>query len=277
MTETYRGMDRAALDDAYSNSKTVPDVEQIRERWIAGSAATRGRLPGGRDLAYGPTPRETLDLFTHPGSGAPVLVFIHGGYWQSQVKETFSVIADGPVRAGFQVVLLEYTLAPEARMARIVDEVRRGVAWVAAHAAEFGGDPARIVVSGHSAGGHLTALCLDLPGVIGGLAISGLFDLEPIRLSGLNDKLQLDAAAAAAFSPMRHPGPAGVPLAIGVGSAERPELVRQSADFAALRQAAGLPTPVVGLPGHNHFSILDEFADTGILTQAALRLAARIR
>lgn len=273
MDGLYRGMDRAALDDAYSNGKYVPGLDRIVQRWVADSAALRARLPGGRDIAYGKSGRETLDLFTGPATAAPVLVFIHGGYWQSQVKENFSFVAGGPVQAGFQVVVLEYTLAPEARMARIVDEVRRGVAWVSGHAAEFGGDPGRIVVSGHSAGGHLTALCLDLPGVVGGLAISGLFDLQPIAMSGLNDALGMDREAVEQFSPQRHPGPAGVPLAVGVGSAERPELCRQSADFAALRQAAGLPTPVVGLPGHNHFSILDEFADTGILTAAAARLA----
>lgn len=267
-------MDRAALDDAYRNSKFVPDVDRIAARWTADSAAVRARLPGGRDVAYGPTARETLDLFLGPAAAAPVLVFVHGGYWQSQVKETFSFVADGPVQAGFQVAVLEYTLAPEAGMDRIVDEVRRGVAWVAAHARSFGGDPDRILVSGHSAGGHLTALCLDLPGVAGGLAISGLFDLEPIALCGLNDALRLDPGAVERFSPMRHPGPADIPLAIGVGSAERLELQRQSADFAALRQAAGLPTRVVGLPGHDHFSILDEFADTGILTRAAARLAS---
>src|SRR5262245_12955792 len=185
----YRGMDRAQLDAAYNNGAAVKNVDAIRADWDARSAAVRKNARGHLDLRYGDAARQRLDLFLADRPHAPTLLFIHGGYWQANDKERFSFVAAGPLARGINVAVVEYTLAPEARMDAIVGEIRRSVAWLSEHLRDHGADPARILVSGHSAGGHLTAAMMNLPAVKGGLAISGLYDLEPIRLNYLNDKL----------------------------------------------------------------------------------------
>jgi len=172
--------------------------------------------------------------------------------------------------------VIEYTLAPAARMDAIVAEIRAAVAWVIDHAKELGGDPARVFVSGHSAGGHLTAMAMADARVAGGLAISGIFDLEPIRLNYLNEKLGLDAAEAQRNSPMLHLPSRAAPLAVTVGLGELPELIRQSEEFAAAWQKHGLPGRYVPIAGHDHFSILDELARPDGKLVAELKTLARV-
>jgi acetyl esterase/lipase len=196
-----------------------------------------------------------------------VLVFIHGGYWQMRAKETFSFLAAGPLAQGIHAAFIGYTLAPDKRLDGIVCEVRTAIAWLAARAEDFGGDPTRIFVSGWSAGGHLAAMSLDEPAVKGGLAISGIYDLDPIRLCYLNEKLQLDADEARRLSPLLHLPPVSKPLIVAYGGDELAELQRQSETYAAARARAGLPGRLVRLAGHNHFTILDELANSaGSLT-----------
>src|SRR5215468_7037386 len=253
----YRGMDRAQLDTAYDNSAAVPSYEAIRVDWDARSARVRQSRRGHLDLAYGAAPRQRLDLFLAERPRAPTLMFIHGGYWQTNDKERFAFIAEGPLARGINVAVVEYTLAPEARMDRIVEEIRRSVAWLADHLGEHGADPARIYVSGHSAGGHLTAMAMSLGAVKGGVAISGLYDLEPIRLNYLNDKLGLDAAEAQRNSPMFHLPRTSAPLVVTYGTAELPELCRQSIDYAAAWTKRGLPGRLLPVEGADHFTILE--------------------
>ena len=192
----YRGMDRAQLDAAYNNSAAVPERAAIVAGWAARSAGVRREYAGRLDLAYGETPCERLDLFLAADPDAPTLAFIHGGYWQINdlVKESFAFFAEGVLPLGINLAVIEYTLAPVARLERIVAEVRRSVRWLAEHLAEYGADPRRLYVAGHSAGGHLTAMTMPLSEVRGGIAISGIYDLEPIRLNYLNEKLGLDMA-----------------------------------------------------------------------------------
>ena len=270
----YRDMDRAALDAAYNNSAAVADSAAQ----MAGFQARSDRLraaPGSRlDLRYGPAERNRIDYFG-AGRDRPVLVFVHGGYWQMRAKENFSFLAAGPLAHGIHVAYVGYTLAPEIRLEGIVAEVRSAVAWLAAHAAEFGGDPARIYVSGWSAGGHLTAMSMHEPAVKGGLAISGIYDLEPIRLCYLNQKLQLDADEAGRMSPLLHLAPGSAPLILAYGGDELAELKRQSETFAAARARAGLPGRLERLAGHNHFTILEELANPeGALTTLVRELVA---
>jgi arylformamidase len=266
-------MDRVQLDAAYNNSDAVPTVDAMRANWDARSASLRRNRRGFLDLMYGHKPRRRLDLFVADNSNAPTLMFIHGGYWQNNDKERFDFIAEGPLAHGINVAVVEYTLAPDARLDEIVEEIRRSVAWLAEHLSGYGADPSRLYVSGHSAGGHLTAMMMDLDSVKGGLAISGLYDLEPIRLNYLNDKLRLDADESRRNSPILQLPAKPPPLIIAFGVTELPELRRQSADYAQAWLGSGLPGRLLPVDGANHFSILESLADPkGLLTRALVAM-----
>jgi acetyl esterase/lipase len=267
-------MSRAALDAAYNNSAAVADSAAILADWNERSDRLARERPDRLDLRYGPTERNRIDYFAG-AAGRPVLVFIHGGYWQMRAKETFRFLAAGPLAHGIHVALVGYTLAPHISVAGICAEVRAAIAWLAQRAAGFGADTQRIYLSGWSAGGHLAAACLEEPVVRAGLAISGIYDLEPIRLSYLNEKLGLDAASAQRLSPLFNLPPHSKPLIVACGGGELPELQRQSGDFAEARRRAGLPGRLAELAGHNHFTLLEELARSdGALTQLLLELVA---
>jgi arylformamidase len=270
----YRGMDRAALDAAYNNGAAVPDSAAIIERWERESAQRRARTrPDHLDLCYGSAERERIDFFAARASGAPTLLFIHGGYWQTRSKEIFAFLAEGPQSLGASFATLGYSLAPEARLSEIVAQCRRGVRWLQTRLGALGGDPERLYVSGWSAGGHLAAMMMEETAVKGGLVISGIFDLEPIRLSYLNEKLRLDAAEARANSPLLRLPARAAPLMVAVGGDELPELRRQSETYCAHWRRAGLPGDFVPLPGRHHYTALEELArPEGLLTRALARL-----
>ncbi len=263
---------RAELDAQYNLRAAVPEHGDYFDRWARRSAAARERLPCRLDVAYGDTPAETLDIFTTSRPGAPVHLFIHGGYWQAMDKSDFSFVAEGLAPAGCVVAVLNYALAPRVGMDEIVRQSRAAVAWLWRNVGRHGGDPARIHVSGHSAGGHLAAMAMitDWPGfaadlppdpIKGGCAISGLFDLEPIRRCYLNEVLGMDAATAARNSPIRHVPASAPPLILALGEAETDEYHRQQADFAEVWRAAGHSLRLVLAPGLNHFAVVEELAD----------------
>jgi arylformamidase len=273
----YRGMDRAALDAAYNNTAAVglPKRDRYVAGWTARSDAIRQR--GGQlDLPYGDGPRQRLDFFPCGRPGSPTLAYIHGGYWQMNDKEAYAFFGEALLPAGWNLAVLEYTLAPAARLDQIVGEVRAAVAWVIDHAAELGGNPARVFVAGHSAGGHLTAAAMNDRRVAGGIAISGIYDLEPIRLNYLNDKLGMDVAEAERNSPIKHLPSQASPLVVSVGLGELPELIRQSEEYAAAWRGHGLPGEYIPVPDHDHFSILEELArPSGRLFAALEKLATK--
>lgn len=248
-------MDRAALDAAYNNQAAVPAFGAIMKDWLRRSTAVHDALRTRFDLRYGERPRRTLDFIAAREPNAPLLVFIHGGYWQGGDKRSVGFVAKGPHAQGFAVALVEYTVAPEGRLADMVGEVRSALEWLRANAANLGFDADRIVLAGHSAGGQLLCMAQDAPGVIGGIAISGLFELEPIRLCYLNEKLALTPDDVARFSPMNDVRARPHSLTVAVGARELPELIRQSRDYAA---AIGAPCMLLG--GHDHFTVLDELA-----------------
>jgi arylformamidase len=273
MTAIYRGMDRPALDRAYDNTAAVRDSQDHRARWWEASAAIRAQPQSRLDLRYGARPRAALDYLPSGVGNAPLFVFIHGGYWQRNEKEWFSFVASGPRAHGINVAIPGYTLAPEARLTDIVAEVRQSLTFLADRAGDLGFDRSNIYVGGWSAGGHLTAVVADHPAVRGGIPISGIFDLEPIALGVLNDKLQLSAQEIAKLSPLQNLSDRTPPLRLFVGGDELPELKRQSEDYAKAARERGMPVSLTALTGHHHFSILDELArPDGALTDGLLDL-----
>src|SRR6266545_4249636 len=269
----YRGMDRAALDAAYNNTEAVRDSAQIRDRWQRRSAAIRAGKEARLDLRYGPRPRAKLDYFPCGGPKPPLLVFIHGGYWQRNDKEMFAFVCDGPRPYGIDVAVVGYTLAPDARLTDIVAEIHQALTFLCERADELGFDPDRLYAGGWSAGGHLTAIVARHPAYRGGLLISGIFDLEPIALNYLNEKLQLDPIEIAILSPLHVLAERLPSLRMFVGGEELLELKRQSAVYADAARARGLQVELAVLPGHHHFSILDELSrPEGAITRALVEL-----
>ena len=272
----YRNMDRAALDAAYNNTAAVGQArrDQYVADWSARSDVIRKARAGRIDVRYGDGARQRLDVFPCGTPAAPTLVYIHGGYWQMNDKEPYAFFGEGLLPAGFNLAVVEYTLAPAARLDAIVAEVRAAVDWVITHAKEVGGDAGRVFVAGHSAGGHLTAMAMDDARVAGGVAISGIYDLEPIRLNYLNEKLGLDPAETDRNSPIRHLPSQAAPLVVTVGLGELPELIRQSEEYAAAWQRKGLRGRYLPLAKHDHFSILEELAQPGGAILKALEALA---
>lgn len=271
------------LDAQYNNRVRVPAAPQILERWANASALARAQSEGVLDIPYGTGPGETLDVFRTAAPDAPVFVFIHGGYWRALDKRDHSFVAPALVEAGAMVVVPNYALCPAVSIEHITLQMVQAVAWVWRHAREHGGDPRRIVVAGHSAGGHLAAMLLnchwpqvapDLPGDLlrSALSISGLFELEPIRhTSFLAPDLHLTAESARHLSPALLPAPSGH-LAAVVGGDESDEFLRQN---RLIREAWGeRAVPVCeAVPGTNHFTVLHDLADANTRLHAiALQL-----
>jgi arylformamidase len=261
---TSGGADRAALDAAYNLRARVPGFQDYFDRYDRMSEAVRARTRGCLDLAYGRGPRQRIDLFLPEAKAPPLLVFIHGGYWQSQDRRRYAFVAAPLIAAGAATALLGYDLAPEVDMDAIVAQVRAGITWLYRHGPEFGYDPERLVVSGHSAGGHLAAMALatdwsaeaGLPrDLIKGLCpISGIFDLEPVRRCYLNDVLGLTPEQVLHHSPIRLPPQTSCPVTVTVGADETAAFLEQ-----------------VVQPGLDHFSIVEAMAAPHGATVGALR------
>jgi arylformamidase len=274
-TPDWRAMSQVARDLGLNNGVHVPASADIVAEWDRLSAEMRSRYSDHLDLRYGPRERNRIDFFK-VAEKAPTLLFIHGGYWQTRAKETFALFAGGPMAHGFNVALTGYTLAPDATLDEIVAEIHAGIDFLTEQLPALGGDASGIVVSGWSAGGHLTAKALSHPRVRAGMAISGIYDLEPIRHSYLNVKLRLDEATSRRNSPMMHADGPMKPLSLVVGSAELPLLRKQTADFAGRRARYGLPVTYEEIPGTNHFTIMNEMVSpTGRITTLIKQLFER--
>ena len=244
-----------------------------REALTAASNALRARRPEHLDLPYAPAERTKWDLYPGADPAAPCMVHVHGGYWQRGSKEIFACLAEGALARGWSAALPGYTLAPEASLTRIAAELRTALDWLAAEAPGHG-IAGPVILTGWSAGGHLTALLLDHPVVAAGLAISGVFELAPLRDSPhVNEQVRLSETEIATLSPMRLPGVAK-PLAIAYGTAELPAMVASSRDYHARRAGEHLPGELLPIVRANHFTGLDGLRQpNSVLTQAVLRLA----
>jgi arylformamidase len=266
MTTLWRQWDREGLDAQFTLDG-VPDLEGLFARRLEASARARLAYQGLRGVAYGEGPGENLDLYRPEGAqDAPVQLFIHGGFWRSLDAATFAFMADGFVPAGAVTVVIDYPLIPAVRLADIVASCRRAVAWVWHNVHRHGGDPARFFISGNSAGGHLVALLMDrawppslgLPEdvVAGGCALSGLYELEPVRRSAQNDTLLLTEEEVRTLSPMRRLPERAGPLILAVGGEETEEFRRQTEEYAQAWRRAGHAATTLVEPGRNHIDIV---------------------
>ena len=267
-----RPKDPAWLDSMYNNRSLVPDYATYFERWIQTSKAVRRNQPCTLDVSYGNSDGEKLDIFPAHAGNAPVVVFIHGGYWRSLDKSDHSFVAPAFTKQGACMVVVNYDLCPAVTIPDITMQMVRALAWVYRNIAQFGGSPQRITVMGHSAGGHLAAMMLacDWPrfapglpkGLVGkALSISGIFDLRPLtRTPFLKDSLNLTTADALRASPALLPPPAAGVLNAVAGGNESAEFLRQN---PLIKSAWGekIVTVCNALSGLNHFSVLDAFAN----------------
>lgn len=255
----YRGMDRAALDAAYNNVKAVADFGAVLADFQSRSASVYARHDWRRNLEYGNGERERFDLARGQGPQAPTVIYIHGGYWQSLTKEDFAFVAEGPLGLGYNVILAEYTLAPQASMTQMVAEIGALLDLVSTNRTALGVAGGPVVLVGHSAGGHLSLVHRAHRLISHAMAISPLVDLEPISLSWLNDKLNLAPDEIELFSPIRRIA-GGPTTTIAVGLSELPELVRHAHDYALAAEKAGQNAAYLAIEGRDHFSILEDLA-----------------
>ncbi len=259
------------IERGYNNRAACPDHPQWFERWALESEALRKRSQARLDLRYGVAPRQTLDIFAAPRPRGSLL-FIHGGYWRALDKSQHSFVAAPLIDRGITVAVMNYDLCPAVGIPDIVEECRQAVAWVMRHGAEYGMPPEHLVLAGHSAGGHLVAMLmatdwtsygLSQQVLAGGVAISGVFDLEPLVQASLNTDLRLDTATARAMSPIHMAPACAVPLLLVVGARETSEFLRQTQLLwdawpgCRPRDASG---PLL-VPERHHFSVLSELGD----------------
>jgi arylformamidase len=272
VTLVYRYYDQAELERQLNARATVPDIMPTLARYASESARMRAHLPCRLSVPYGASEPERLDISpAATGGPSPIFVFLHGGYWRLLDSADSCFMAECLTRAGACVVAVNYALAPHVTLSEIVRQCRAAVAWVYEHAPEFGGDPAQIHVSGSSAGGHLAAMMLA-PGwesdfgvpnnlVAGATLLSGLYDLEPVRLGHPNEWLKLGAADVAALSPLLHMPERAVPIIVSYAPSETDEFKRQSEIYMAAAMARGCQARFVQMPDTNHYDIVFGLAD----------------
>ena len=254
----------------YNNRVLVPEHPQIIARWISESAKTRATTRCELDLEYGTSYLEKLDLFFPEGPSKALLVFIHGGYWRSLDKNDFSFLAPAFTKQGITVATTNYGLAPQLRIDDIVRQSRVAITWLAQNARRYGADANQIYVSGHSAGGHLAAMMaathwssvstiLPMDLIKGAICISGIYDLEPIRFTSVNQEVRLDEAAVKRLSPALMQPSAKFPMLMAAGGDESDEFKRQN-KLLIERWSSATAMKDIPLPGTNHFSVVEELA-----------------
>jgi arylformamidase len=276
-------MSQQELNDAYNQSIYAPNIRQVVARYDSDSARARRLLGDPRMFAYGTGRNETLDVFATGQPNAPIHLFIHGGAWQQGKARTYAFPAPMFVDAGVHYVVPDFDWIQDVgdSLYPIADQVRRAIAWVYRNAGQFGGDPERLFISGHSSGGHLAGVMLttdwrgelDLPADVikGGLCCSGMFDMEPVRLSARGDYVAFTDEMEHDMSPMRHIDRLQAPVIVAYGDYETPEFQRQSRDFASAVNAAGKPVELLVAENYNHLEIIETLANPyGILGSAAL-------
>ncbi|MET0632567.1 MAG: alpha/beta hydrolase [Xanthobacteraceae bacterium] len=275
-------MDQQELDDAYDQIVYAPNRDQVGKRRVFNSERSRAVIGAPERVAYGPTEIEQLDIYRSNRPNAPVNVFVHGGAWRANRAADYAFLAEPFVTAGAHYVILDFTNVDDAggSLFPMVEQVRRAVGWVYQNAKSFGGDPNRLYLSSHSSGSHIGGCVVthdwrkhDLPADIlkGATLSSGMYDLEPVRLSKRSKYVKFTDEMEEALSAMRHLDKLNTPLILAHGSYETPEFQRQTRDFHAAVKAAGKPAELLVGEGYNHFEMLETLANPyGLLGRAAL-------
>jgi arylformamidase len=272
------------VERGYNNRAAVADHPQWLARFASSSEEARAALAPKLDLRYGPGPKETLDLFVPAGKSRGTFVFLHGGYWRALDKSDFSFVAAPFVAQGLVVAVVNYDLCPDVTIAAIVEECKRAVAWITREGRTHGAHADRMVVGGHSAGGHLVAMLyladwsragFAHEPFAAGVSLSGVHDLAPLVQFSFNADFRLDDAEAARMSPVRFAPRSNAPLVIAVGADETSEFIRQTRvlwDAWPANRPPGAKAPLV-IPGRHHFSVVADYADAGSeITRATLAL-----
>lgn len=265
-------LDRATLEREYNVRKNRPDFEQIGKDWAARSAAFRDEADGRLDLAYGPAPRERIDLFSAGRKGAPLLAYIHGGYWQRGDKSAYSFVAAPFLANGVDIAFINYNLCPNGSIPVITAQIRTAIVWLWRNAASLGLAPERFNLGGHSAGGHLTAMGLatdwpaigsDLPRDLlkSGIPMSGLYDLDPLRETEINEAVGLDAATARDYSPLFKKPATLAPVLATLGGGETEQFHRQTDRFVESWKRHGVRVERFAEPEVDHFDYVNRLAD----------------
>ena len=259
------------IDQEYNVQSLVPDMEPYVEFFVSESEKARNELECVLDVRFGPTVDEIVDVFPAEKPGAPILVFIHGGYWRALSSKEFNLVARGLHAHGITVVVTNYSLCPKVTITEITRQSRAAIAWLYQKAGSLNGDPERIFVVGHSAGGQQVSMLMvtdwqgeyGLPKDIikGGIAISGVFDLQPLRYSWLQPTLLLTHEVIMQQSPCFQIPSSAPPLFITLGAEETAEFHRQSKDYLAAWQSQGLQGELDVQPDKNHFTAIDGFID----------------
>ena len=280
----WRDMDQQALDNAYDQLIYAPNRDIILGRIAAASARTRAAIGNPQRVAYGSSEQEVLDIFRAPGrSDAPINVFVHGGAWRGGSATTSAFVAEPLVGAGAHAVVIDFINVDQAGgdLFPMYRQVSRAIAWAWRNAKSFGGDPDRLYVSSHSSGSHLASTALTrgwreegLPPDFckGALLGSGMYDLEPVRLSKRSTYVKFTDAMVQSLSAMRHIDGLMAPVILVHGTCESPEFERQTRDFFAALKAAGKPADLIVGEGYNHFELFETFGNPyGIVGRAMLR------
>jgi arylformamidase len=270
LTPLYRDFtDPAQIDAQYNASLQVSDPAAELAHYVRQASRARATLRDVQDVRYGPTLAETLDIFPANQPDAPVFVFLHGGYWRALSSKEFSGVALGLQPQGVTTVVVNYALCPAVTIDEITRQVRTALAWVLRHIRDYGGDPSRVAIGGHSAGGHLTAMALQtrwtedygLPAdpFQAAVLVSGVYDLAPLRHSYLQPQIRLDDGIVQRQSPAFHVRPCATPIRITWGGAETAEFARQSQVFHEAWQAAGNISELAAVPNAHHYNAIHGF------------------
>jgi arylformamidase len=281
----WMDMDQVELDAAYDQAFYAPLRMQNISRWASSSEATRARIGQPMRESYGPTAVEKLDVYRTKRTKAPIFVFIHGGAWLGGEARNYAFPAEMFVNAGAHYVALDFIAIKEANgdLRVMAEQVRHGIAWVYKNADKFDGDRDRLYIGGHSSGGHLCGVALvtdwqknfGLPSdtVKGGLCMSGMYDLKPVRLSKRSSYVKFTDEMEQAMSSQRHLDLLRAPIIVTYGTNETPEFQRQSRDFSGVVKAAGKPVELVAAPNFNHFEMAESVGNPyGPNGRAALAL-----
>ncbi|WP_170418194.1 alpha/beta hydrolase [Ruegeria atlantica] len=262
----YRGFSQDELEREYSPSSMIGgDLTPYLDSYTALSAQHRAQMKVKENLAYGEAPTQVLDFFPAKGTGAPLHIFVHGGYWQALSQRDSAMMAPAMIEAEQSFATLNYTLAPDARIGDMIEECRDALLWLAANAFNLGFDPSRITLSGHSAGAHLVAMVMATSAdalaraglrVRDVILISGIYDLEPISLTSVNDPLKLTPVEIHDLSPILHLPRPGPRYSVTVAERDTPEFIRQSRDYAEALRKGGHSVSFNLQRGAHHFDII---------------------